>query len=297
MQTLHALDLTQSVAMDSLWRRTKDPRVEPSREGKGPGSFGLPANGFSSPMGFWFAEAPSWTTDPPPLRVEFFEIADPEQSTRPDDEPARLSSPACRTVRRPKKAPPARARSRELPLPLVIEIDSNVARIGVDPDTWADLRETVLFAVAQYWRLEAIDRALDELSAWARNDLERNSGFASVFFPRRSNELRARRQALEKMILDLPDFEGALTNPRGHLAAAGAVELYRRLCARLALAQRRREIDERIEVVESIFGSLAESLNHYQSLAFQIVLELAIVALLLLDVGLYLVAAFRGHGP
>ena len=117
-------------------------------------------------MGFWFAESPSWTTDPPPLRVEFFEIADLEKTIRHVDEPARLSSFACRTIRRPKKTAPPRARSRELPLPLLLEIDSNVARIGVDPDTWADLGETVLFAVAQYWRLEAIDRALDELSAW-----------------------------------------------------------------------------------------------------------------------------------
>jgi hypothetical protein len=56
-------------------------------------------------------------------------------------------------------------------------------------------------------------------------------------------------------------------------------------------------IDERIEVIESIFDSLTESLNHFQSLAFRIVLELIIVALLLLVVGLYFLDAITRHGP
>ena len=178
-------------------------------------------------------------------------------------------------------------------LPFVLEIDSNVARIGVDAVTWASVSETVLFAIAQFWRLDAIDRSLDDLSDWARTDLEKNTKFTKALTRRRASDLRAHRRALEKLILDLPDFEGSLTNPRRHLHSGRAVEMYRRLCACLDLYRRRREIDERIEVVESIFGSLAESLNHYQSLAFQIVLELAIVALLLLDVGLYLVC--RSH--
>ncbi len=93
------------------------------------------------------------------------------------------------------------------------------------------------------------------------------------------------------MILDLPDFEGSLTNPRGHFPSGRSVQLYRKLCAWLGLARRRRELDERVEVVESIYDSLAESLNHSQSLAFQVVLELAIVALLLLDVGVYVYGA------
>ncbi len=82
-----------------------------------------------------------------------------------------------------------------------------------------------------------------------------------------------------------------MTNPRGCLAAGRPVGLYRVLAARLGLNRWRREIDERIEVVEAIFDSLVESLNHYQSLAFQIALELVIVAVLLLDAGLFLVDA------
>jgi hypothetical protein len=109
---------------------------------------------------------------------------------------------------------------------------------------------------------------------------------------RRAHALGARRRTLQKLILDLPGYEGSLTNPRGHLPSKWAVVLYRRLCVWLGLNRQRLEIDERIEVVESIFDSLTEALYHSQSLAFQIVLELAIVALLLLDVGLYFFDAF-----
>jgi hypothetical protein len=180
---------------------------------------------------------------------------------------------------------------------MILEIDSNVARIGVDAATWASVNETVLFAVAQFWRLDAIDRALDVLSDWARNDLEKNTGVAKVLGRKRARDLRAHRRALEKLILDLPDYEGPLTNPRGYLPSGRPVALYRRLCSWLGLHRRRREIDERIEVIESIFDSLNESLNHVQSLAFQIVLELIIVAVLLLDVGLYFFDAIARHGP
>jgi hypothetical protein len=176
---------------------------------------------------------------------------------------------------------------------LSLEIDSNIARIGVDAATWEKFGEAVLFAVAQYWRFAAINRALDELTDWAHDDLERSIGFIRLLGRPRAHALGARRRTLQRLILDLPGYEGALTNPRGYLASKRAVVLYRRLCVRLGLNHQRREIDERIEVVESIFDSLMEAFYHSQSLAFQIVLELAIVALLLLDVGLYFFDAFR----
>jgi hypothetical protein len=174
---------------------------------------------------------------------------------------------------------------------LILEVDSNVARIGVEAVTWTRFGETVLFAIAQNWRLDAINRALDKLADWARKDLEQNATFASVIRRSRARELRAQHRALARLILDLPEFEGSLTNPRGYLGAGQSVRLYRRVRARLGLDRKRREIDERVEVIESIFDSLVESLNHFQALAFQIVLELAIVALLLVDVGLYLLDA------
>jgi hypothetical protein len=43
-----------------------------------------------------------------------------------------------------------------------------------------------------------------------------------------------------------------------------------------------------------VFDAFAASRNHLRALTFQIVFELAIVALLLLDVGLYLWDSFSG---
>jgi hypothetical protein len=298
MQTLHALDLTESPGASSLWRRRRDSHGEPARALPTTASdLDLPVQGFPSPFGFWFAEGPSWTTAPPRLTVEFFEVVDPERANRTQHGPIRESPSSFRTIRARPKALAGRARDRKSTLPLMIEVDSDLARIRVDAATWATVGETVLFVVAQYWRFAAIDRALDELSDWARNDLEKNTGFVSMLSRRRASNLRDHRRELEKLILDLPDFEGPLTNPNSHLPAGRAVALYRGLCSLLGLYRRRREIDERIEVVESIFDSLTESLNHFQSLAFQIVLELIIVTLLLLDVGVYFWDAIARHGP
>jgi uncharacterized Rmd1/YagE family protein len=122
---------------------------------------------------------------------------------------------------------------------------------------------------------------------WARSDLTKD-GFISLIRRRRSRELHSHRRKLEALILDLPDFEVLLTNPRAGLAPGRPIRLYRALARQLSLDRRRRAIDERIEVIEAVLDSLADSLNHLQALAFQIALELAIVALLLLDVGLYL---------
>jgi hypothetical protein len=293
MQTLRAFDLTELPRADSLWRKRHDSHGEPSASHAArPAAFNLPVEGFPSSLGFWFAASDAWTNGPPRLTLEFFDADESEQTNRSERARARDATTKGRTVRARLKTLNGRAPAGKSPLPLLIEIDANVARIKIDAGAWASVGETVLFAVAQYWRLAAIDRTLDELSDWARDDLENNNGFTKVISRRRATELRARRRVLEKLILDLPEYEGSLTNPRRHFPSVLAVALYRRLCAQLGLHRRRREIDERVEVVESIFDSLTDSLNHFQSLAFQIVLELAIVALLLLDVGLYFVDAF-----
>jgi hypothetical protein len=292
MHSLYALDLTARKGTDFIWRRSRSP----SGLGAAALDYGvtdpeLPSDGFASPFGFWFAPAPSWKFAAPNFRVEFVALDDLERARRRRDEPQSPGSSPSRTVRAHLKDPLARARPGQSARPLVLEINSTVARISVDVDTWSRVGETVLFAIAQFWRFAAIDRALDDLSDWSRQDLDRSSSFPNLIARARSRELRALRRRLQAIILDLPDFEGPLANPRGHLASGRAVRLYRRLCLWLGLDRFRSEIDERIEVVESIFDSLAQSLDHFQSLAFQIALELFIVAVLLLDVGLYFVDA------
>ncbi len=178
-------------------------------------------------------------------------------------------------------------RSAGKPTSLFVEIDPRVARIGVAPDSWAGVSEPVLLVVAQFWRFFAIDRTLDEIGEWLRNDLD-TGNVARLFNRRRSRTLYTHRHALQRLILDLPDFESPLTNPEAFLNPGRPVRIYRALARQLALHRFRCAIDERIEVIEAVFDSLTESHNHYQSLAFQITLELIIAALLLFDIGLYL---------
>jgi hypothetical protein len=294
MQTLYALDMTETPGTDSCWRKRQSPVVQRgSASERTPRDPELSQGGFRSPLGFWFAGADSWTTEVPRLRVEFRELDELGQANPSRESRSREGSSRCRTARAHLKAavPAGRARARRASFPLTLEINQELATVEVDTGTWESVREAVLLVVAQFWRFGAIDRKLDEFAEWARDDLAATAGFRSAVLPRRARELRARHRLLQALILDLPDFEAALTDPRSYLAAGRPVRLYRALAARLGLDRWRREIDERIEVVEAIFDSLAESLNHLQSLSFQIALELIIVAVLLLDAGLFLVDA------
>ncbi len=85
MQTLHAIDLTESPALDSLWRPGLKSRAEHSSALGAASDFGLPDGGFSSPLGFYFAEAPNWSNGSPPFRVEFFDREDLKRQTRHRD--------------------------------------------------------------------------------------------------------------------------------------------------------------------------------------------------------------------
>jgi hypothetical protein len=293
MQTLHALDLTKVPASDSQWRRRAAAGERVSAPPQSGDALELPSGGIHSPLGYWFAAAQSWKADAPRLKIEFCPAGEKDYGASTRDCRSRDGASSCRTVRaRVKSATTSgQARARRSTFPLTIEINHETARVGVDADTWESVQAPVLLAVAQFWRFGAIDRQLDELSDWARADLATTSGFRSVIRRRRARDLRAHWRTLQALILDLPDFEAALTNPRSCLAPGRSIRLYRALAARLGLDRWRREIDERIEVVEATFDSLVESLNHHQSLVFQVALELVIVAVLFLDAGLFLVDA------
>ncbi len=292
MQNFYAIDLTARSGTDSIWRRPGSPSRDATRALEHAlTDLDLPGDGFSSPFGFWFAPAPSWKLPAPGLRVEFVPQHLLDRAREATEEPRSAGSTTGRTVRASLKDPLDRARPGQSTDTLVLEINPTVARISVDVDTWSRVGDTVLFVIAHYWRFATINRALDDLSAWSRRDVATKTSFTSVIRRARSRELRTRRRELQAIILDLPEFEGPLTNPLGHLPSRRAVRLYRRLCLSLALGRLRQEIDERIEVVESVFDALAQSLDHFQSLAFQIALELVIVAVLLLDIALYFVDA------
>jgi hypothetical protein len=247
----------------------------------------LPDDGFPSPMGFWFAAPESWGTVVPPLRIEFFNPEEQDSHSLSSKRHSPDAGPTCSSYQARLRLTDKRTNSTGLSSLLIIDIDSYEARISVTPDAWTRVSEAVLLIVAQHWRFLVIDELLDEITAWVHRDL-RECGFVNLIRRRRSRKLRAHRCTLQGLILDLPDFELLLTNPRASLPPGCPIRLYRALATQLGLKQQRRAIDERVEVVEAVLDALVDSLNHLQSLALQIVLELAIVTLLLIDVGLYL---------
>jgi hypothetical protein len=285
MPTLHALDLTELPGTDALWRPQPGlhrQRLKPPPE--------LPCDGFASPLGYWFAAAGSWATGLAPLRVEILDLAELDAGNRAVATEVMDGAAPKGGCRVQLDLPAGRGRSNEpsLPCRLALEIDAGTAhaRVGVDAGAWSSISEPVLLVIAQFWRFHAIDRLLDELTDGARGDLE-NTGLKRLIHWRRTRALHARRRSFQALLLDLPDFEGPLTNPRGYLDPGRPVRIFRALAAQLGLDRWRDVLDERAEVVEAVLDSLVESLHHVQALAIQIVLELIIVAVLLFDVGLY----------
>jgi hypothetical protein len=291
MQTLYARDLNELPAAAFLWRpqrtsatRTADADVLPS----------LPRDGFASPLGFWFAPAESWTQGAAPLRVEVVGtdqlVRDREQSgagvTAPVDAVERKQAHIELRAGRGHKEDA----SSFTPSTLSLEIDACSARIHVASSAWPGIAPAVLVAVAQFWRFRAIERTLGELTDSAHRELQETRG-VGAFLSRwqRLREIRKHHQDLQSLILDLPLFEGPLTDPRAYLPPGRSLRIYRSLSAQLGLARRRRLIDERIECMEAVFDSLAASADHSQALFVQVVLELTIVAVLIVDVVLHFV--------
>jgi hypothetical protein len=286
MKTLYALDLLKPPAAEPLRTMAQTPLAKGTNRQPA-----FPVDDFISPQGFRFAVTPSEPTRAIPLRVEIFS---PDESARPagDGAPSRADGTV---TRRMSRATLKLAKTEDRPTAarslLALEIDATTARVEVDAEVWPSIAETVLLLVAQCWRFHAIDRTLEELAEWARGDLSSGS-LLPLIRPRRGRELRAGRRKLQALILDLPDSESLLTNPRAHLAGGRPLRLFRALAKQLGLPRWRRTIDERVEVVEAVFDSLAESLDHVQALALQVVLEVAIVIVLVVDVGLFLLEQF-----
>ncbi len=183
MQTLYALDMTETPGFGSCWReRQKSAAQRASAADQIARYSELPRGGFRSPLGFWFAAAESWATTVPRLRVEFCELDELGRANRNREGGSRDGGATRRTARARLKATPlaGRAQGRGASLPLNLEINQEMATVEVAPDTWESVGETVLLVVAQFWRFGAIDRKLDELSDWARDDLATTAGYRNA---------------------------------------------------------------------------------------------------------------------
>ncbi len=283
MSTLRASDLSLLRGADPLWRRRPSgPAGEDACEPyELVAQHSLPRRGFASPMGFWFAPAEDWAS-PPPYRLELAPSRRPGAMIR-----AGAGIPGAAEGRRLRVVVVGASRpgaSSGPPPRMALEVASRSARIEVDEAAWPEAREASLLAVATCWRLEALDGALDRLTDDARMMLGRRSRTGPARLAGRGPSWRALHHDGQALILDLPEFEGPLTDPARFVPSREMARLYRRLCRGLGLFAWRDRIDERAEVLEGILETLSTGRDHRQSIALQVALEILIIALLATDV-------------
>jgi hypothetical protein len=272
MSILRARDLTVLRGADPLWRRRSSTAVEEACEPyELVAKHGLPRGGSASPMGFWIAPAEDWAS-PPPYRLEVASTPRPGAMIHAGNGVPGVAEGRC--LRAVVAAGRRSGASPEEASGLALEVAGRSARIVFDEAAWPEAREAGLLAVATAWRLEAIDGALDRLTDHARPMLGRRG---RPSWPALHRDAHA-------LILDLPEFEGPLTDPASFVRTREAARVYRRLCRRLGLLAWRDRIDERVEVLEGLLATHAARREHRQAIALQVALEVLIIALLAADV-------------
>ena len=277
MSSLRAADLTTIRCADPLWRWriSGENRREAGRDSELAARIGLPPQGFASPLGFWFAPEEEWLS-PPPYLLERIPPRRPGVRNRIGLRGAGLDAQGNRralVTQRQQADGSTKARRRRLG----VTVGDHSAIVETDPADWPEADASAMLTVATCWRLQEIDRSFDLLAEQARVILSRSTriGLKS----RRSADLFRDGRSL---ILDLPEFEGPLTDPSRFLCQRESTELYRRLCTRLGLFDWRDRIDERAEVLDGILDTIHARIDHRQV----ITLEFLIILLLAIDVAL-----------
>ena len=271
MHTLYAIDLT-----------TTPGGVSEAPEG-------LPPGGFASPLGYWFA-ADGWDESRPcgwhVLPAGLGLATDIGRRAR--HRRRRGSSPPLAEGRDPARR--AQAGSSPPRGRLDVQVGRGSAQVIAAHADWSDpdTAEAVILAVAQCWRLQALEHALDELTARARGDL--GSGGASR--PRRlvaatSRGPRARLRAAgagarPARLRRAPDRPARLP-----VEARRSARLFRALTRRLGLHDWRNLIDERVEALRGGAAAEVEALRHAELFTCEIALEALILAALIADIAFH----------
>src|SRR5262249_11898378 len=146
---LYALDLTEWPGSETLWSPGQGLA---GRRGEKPPE--LPCEGFASPFGFWFTAAESWPKRGATLRVEVVDPGELDRAQPTGGGRSRGGAGACRRYRAQVElgAGRGRAAGSSSSSRLILEIDSDTARIGVDAAAWSSVAEPVLIVIAQFWR-------------------------------------------------------------------------------------------------------------------------------------------------
>ena len=117
---------------------------------------------------------------------------------------------------------------------------------------------------------------------------------ANRFSPSRVGPILARS---ESVVIDLPCFEGPLLDPQGYFATRRAARLFKTLVNRLELERWQTVIDElHRDHRYATFDALADERRHLDSLTWEIVLEVLILAALVGDIAINVVSIWPASG-
>ncbi len=260
--TCRFLDLTGSDGARPVWH---------------PGCAGVSAQqpivaGIPSPMGFWLADGEA-------NGAEFrLRVVEPGSESDPDQaELIGLRTGRQRPVQSVKiKAPHAGGGD------LILTLGPGGARVEADAATWDLLSEPVLLAVAQYARFLNVDAKLDRLTEAARGDLD-HAVLPSVGTLRHKSRLASLAREVRALLLDLPHFQGPLSDPYPFCTSERSASTYRTLAEKLHLEEWSEAIDDRAEAVEDIYESATEKLFEYRNFAWEAGLEVIIIVILIAE--------------
>jgi hypothetical protein len=273
MRTLKAIDLLEGLKESTPVEVPRTVERHTNTLSGGPSVTGL-----LTPMGYWFVEA----AEPTMGSAHLVTVLKPEEPI------ARASIPDVSRAARPQRSGHLGSQNHQgKPLiseaGLTLEILPDSALVVISERDWLELAGVVLTTVAQSWRFFAIEARLDIIEHWSRQNLVNRSTIGHLLARRRRRAFRAKERELQRLILNLPRFEGPLTDPTGSFAAAAPTRLYRRLNRALGLDSWRNHIDERVEVLEAAFATAAER----QSSRDHILLEILIIAAILCDLAFH----------
>jgi hypothetical protein len=267
MQLIQVIDLTGQPERRALWRSRaaacRDVRLVP----------GLPDGGRASPMGYWLTSA----ADPAAFGPDDLRILrrDPADGQATSDDRVALARPGGRPVQN--------VRVKALNTgdgDLFLTVGPRGAQVVSSEAAWRTLSEPVLLAVCQYWRFCAIDVEIDRLTELAYADVG-PATMPSVAALRDRRRLAANAQAVRALVIELPHFEGCLTDSLSYVSSERSAQVYENLVEKLRLEEWCEAIDERAEAIEDMYEAVTEKLFEYRNFAWEALLETVIIVILL----------------
>lgn len=260
-----ATDISGQPAQRGLWRSVGAGSLPPPE---------LPCGGAPSPLGFWLSPLPEGSSAPAGAKVVRFFPPTVSPAPPPSDGPRRR--PAL-TVR----VKPTHTGDGDL----MLVVGPGFAHVHATEAAWNAVAEPVLLAICQYWRFAAVDAELDRLTTLAAEDIG-HATMPGVATLRDRRRLEQTAHDVRALLVDLPHFEGPLTDPLAYCSSERAAAAYANLAEKLHLETWCELIDERAEAVEDTYEALTEKLFEYKNFIAEALLEILIVVILLAELAL-----------